>query len=70
MFCAPLKRIPNGFGIPNPELLNPDLGTGFVICKSGGIGIGIPLGNDLPTFLDCFNEELAFQRKKITHRQC
>jgi hypothetical protein len=39
-----LKRIPNGFGIPNPELLNPDFGTGFGIYKSRGIGIGIPLG--------------------------
>jgi hypothetical protein len=39
---ATLKRILNGFGIPNPELLNPDFGTGFGIYKSRGIGI--PLG--------------------------
>jgi hypothetical protein len=42
---ATLKRIPNEFRIPNPELLPPDFGTGFGIYKSRGIGIGIPLGN-------------------------
>jgi hypothetical protein len=39
---ATWKRIPNGFGIPNPELLNPDFRSGLGIYKSRGIGI--PLG--------------------------
>jgi hypothetical protein len=44
---ATLKMIPNVFAIPNPKLLNPDLGTGFGIYKSRGIGIGIQLGTRL-----------------------
>jgi hypothetical protein len=43
LVSATLKRIPNVFGFLNPELLNPDLGTGFGIYKSRGIGIGILL---------------------------
>jgi hypothetical protein len=34
-------------GIPNPDFLNPDLGTGFWIYKSRGIGIRIPLGTNM-----------------------
>jgi hypothetical protein len=44
---ATFKRIPNGFEIPNPELLNSDLWSEFGIYKSRGIGIGIPLGTTL-----------------------
>jgi hypothetical protein len=36
---ATLKRIPNGLGILNPEILNPDLQWGFGIYKSRRIGI-------------------------------
>jgi hypothetical protein len=43
------KNILNGFGILNPEILNPDLRKGFGIYKSRGteIGIGIPMGTIL-----------------------
>jgi hypothetical protein len=43
---ATLKRIPNGFKIPNPELLNPDFATGFKIYNYRWIGIVIPLGTN------------------------
>jgi hypothetical protein len=40
---AKLKKIPNGFGIPNPKMYFPDLRSIFGISKSRGIGIRIPL---------------------------
>jgi hypothetical protein len=39
---AKSKGIPNGFGIPNPEISYPNLRSGFGISKSRGISI--PLG--------------------------
>jgi hypothetical protein len=41
-----LQRIPNGFGIPNPELLNPDIGTGFGIYKSHNLYVVVKNSTD------------------------
>jgi hypothetical protein len=49
---AKLKRILNGFGIPNVKLLNPDLRSRFGIYKSRKIGIGILLGTLCSVFAE------------------